>query len=1393
MRNLFLLAVIALFLPLLGSCGGSGINGFDQLNSSESPIPGQSQLETAFPAELPADALQPWETDEKSVSGIDAGSDFTAGRDWFLGSANGISENGEAARLFSGPGAVSYGIWRIPLGGSQPGTLSADVNLLDDGSGAPSDYYIGLANYGTGRWDWHGPFSDSHVRLSSGEEIASGGNYLSSVQNTFVCVLASNGSSVDVVGLGLNAYDSADSLAPGQPSGLTAIPVSGGLELQWLPVIASDLAGYRIFYSNKSFISEASAGVRQLDSLEGATRMLLSGLGNKTYIRISALDHSGNESPASDLISGTPLPGSAPGLLVTTNLVSGSLGSSANLSVSGADTYDIDSNGDGVYNVTGNSSGTVSIDTSTTGIIRPRVRGTSAGGEAVALGAVSLIITGNSRPLASATASPQFGDAPLDVTFTGLAEDTEDDVSALTFAWDFNGDGIYEAGTDSLTPASPAYATPGVYNAKFRVTDSDGASDVDTLTVFVSVANPGNIPPNPVLQLSKAFGNVGEVFSFDASGSNDPDGTVTTYYWDFDGNGSYDEFGPAAITQHVFSSPGVFTPTVWVQDDAGALVGLLGILRVNEVFNLDHPWGNRGHDYRHTGRSSYSGAQTSNLKWDSGTAIEYGVFSSPAVGADGTVYAGDWGHKLYAFNPDGSLKWDTGDMISNAVDSSPAIGPDGTVYVGSYDDHLYAINPNGTKKWKVSLWSDVVSSPAIGPDGKVYVGSDDGWINILHPDGTWFGGYETSGPVRSTPALGADGSVYVGSFDNKLYALNPDGSLKWDSGSIIENGIYSSPAIGPDGTIYLASGDSTLYAFNPNGSLKWDIGATNGEWVQSSPAIGADGTIYVGSDDNKLHAYNPDGSQKWDSGTIIGAEVFSSPAIGADGTIYVGSDDNKLYAFNQDGTLKWDSNSTIGGLVRSSPAIGADGTVYVGSFNGKLYAFGWNIGNLSPEADLAVDLDIANTTQTVTFDASGSTDNDGSIVNYAFDFDGDGNYDSIGPSATATHTYDVQYGYNAQVRVTDNHGGTDTASVQVVVTHGPWTMRGHDSLHNGRSPYIGPQTNNLKWDSGTSIGSDVLSSPAIGADGTIYVGGWDNKLHAFNPDGSNKWDSGTIIGFWVDSSPAIGADGTVYVGSDDHKLYAFNPDGSLKWDSGTIFGDLVFSSPAIDADGTVYVGSDDNKLRAFNPDGSLKWDSGTTIGGGMWSSPAIGTDGTVYVGSFDDKLYAFNPDGSLKWDSGATIGNDIYSSPAIGADGTVYVGSDDNKLYAFNPDGSLKWDSGTTIGDKIDSAPAIGADGTVYVGSWDNKLYAFNPDGSLQWDSGTTIGDWVRSSPAIGADGTIYVGSYDDKLYAFNPDGSLNWSYTTGGSVYSSPAIGADGTLYVGSGDGKLYAFGPTP
>jgi outer membrane protein assembly factor BamB len=128
------------------------------------------------------------------------------------------------------------------------------------------------------------------------------------------------------------------------------------------------------------------------------------------------------------------------------------------------------------------------------------------------------------------------------------------------------------------------------------------------------------------------------------------------------------------------------------------------IFSANNVILLESPWPMFQHDPQHTGRSPYSGPSTPKVKWSytTGGAID----SCPAIGADGTTYAGSSDGKLYAMNPDGSLKWSY--TNGGEIHSSPAIRADGTIYIGNYDGKLYAINPDGSLKWATGL--EVIST-----------------------------------------------------------------------------------------------------------------------------------------------------------------------------------------------------------------------------------------------------------------------------------------------------------------------------------------------------------------------------------------------------------------------------------------------------------------------------------------------------------------------------------------------------------------------------------------------------------------------------------------------------------------------------------------------------------
>jgi outer membrane protein assembly factor BamB len=297
-------------------------------------------------------------------------------------------------------------------------------------------------------------------------------------------------------------------------------------------------------------------------------------------------------------------------------------------------------------------------------------------------------------------------------------------------------------------------------------------------------------------------------------------------------------------------------------------------------------------------------------------------------------------------------------------------------------------------------------------------------------------------------------------------------------------------------------------------------------------------------------------------------------------------------------------------------------------------------------------------------------------------------------------------------------------------------------------------------------GSD--SAPAVGDDGTIYLGTWRGNLWALRPDGTRKWAFAAENE--IKSAPALGPDGAVYFGCRDRKCYALRPDGKERW--AFLTRGWVDSSPALAHDGTVYFGSWDQNFYAVNADGSQRWQFGTA--GPVVSSPAIGLDGTIYFGSHDKKFYALAPGGSKKWEF--TTGGPILSSPALNKDQGLYFTSVDGFLYALKPDGALQWRART--GSTTESSPVLGPDGTIYIGVGE-QLWAISAEGKKKW--GSVGGDFYRldPTPLVLAEGVVCCVSRYGLLSYVGFDGAARAMYYLAGYGYGSPAIGPTGDIYV--------------
>jgi PKD repeat protein len=175
----------------------------------------------------------------------------------------------------------------------------------------------------------------------------------------------------------------------------------------------------------------------------------------------------------------------------------------------------------------------------------------------------------NQPPLASFTASPASGDAPLTVAFDASASSDSDGVVAA-YSWNF-GDGA----TASGRTASHTYAAAGAYTAQLTVTDDDGAVASTTRGITVTTA-PVNQLPVASFTASPSSGVAPLTVSFDAAASSDPDGSIATYAWVF-GDGAT---ATGRSTSHIYTIAGSYSPRLTVTDDDGATASVTRVISV---------------------------------------------------------------------------------------------------------------------------------------------------------------------------------------------------------------------------------------------------------------------------------------------------------------------------------------------------------------------------------------------------------------------------------------------------------------------------------------------------------------------------------------------------------------------------------------------------------------------------------------------------------------------------------------------------------------------------------------------------------------------------------------------------------------------------------------------
>ncbi len=520
------------------------------------------------------------------------------------------------------------------------------------------------------------------------------------------------------------------------------------------------------------------------------------------------------------------------------------------------------------------------------------------------------------------------------ITFTDNTTPSKG-TSIKAYLWEF-GDDDNSTSTDQ-TPTF-TYKKDGTYTVKLTVTDSNDLKSTSSRSV--RVINPTKAD----FTLDKEEYFLGDEVRFLDASTTKGSTTISAWKWEF-----ADEARTTSDAQNpsfLYEAAGSYPVKLTVTDSYGLTTS------VTKSVNIQDP------------------SQIIATQWTAllGGAVKGG--SSPAVSPDGsTVYmlrslAGSDLAALYAYNTsDGQIKWtlDLSVAMSGSsatgqakdVFSSPSVGADGTIYMVVRDlqsttkergVYVIAANPNGSLKWAkkggASGTNLYAITPAIDSNGNIIVATRGNEVWKLTPAGD-LSAFATDGVgVTGGMTVSKSGIAYgAANGANGFFALDTNsGSSLWkyntDFGGAPDafTGALRSAqaAIDSDGTIYFvtdAGAGGQIIAFNPSGSVKW-IHNTAGAIPDGGVAISEDGTIYSNggmAPAEGIIALNNDGSLKWNFETK--GNVQTSPVIDNRGYIHVVDAGANYYVVKPDGTLF--AEAQLGQSCISAPVMDSNGRLYV--------------------------------------------------------------------------------------------------------------------------------------------------------------------------------------------------------------------------------------------------------------------------------------------------------------------------------------------------------------------------------------------------------------------------------------------------------------------------------
>ncbi|MCC7478033.1 PKD domain-containing protein [bacterium] len=727
-----------------------------------------------------------------------------------------------------------------------------------------------------------------------------------------------------------------------------------------------------------------------------------------------------NETPVPPIADIVATPDNGPAPLEVTLNASGSTDSDGEIVQ-----YDWDFEGDGTYDLL---DGGVSVTHTypAEGTFNPKVRVTDD--DALSDDDSTTVAVGSlDPPQAVASASAEGLDSTL-AHFDGSAS-SDPDGTIVRFDWDFDNDGTFESQDAGATPDHD-YGAFGTFTAGLQVTDNDGLTDTTTCTVTLSESP--NVPPVAAVVPIPTSGTATLDVVWDAAGSSDSDGTIVSYDWDMDNDGTFEITDGGTTQNATYALGGIYTVGVRVTDNDGATDTATNSTDVNNP------------PVAAVSPTPGSGTLPLDVTWD----------ASASTDSDGTIVSYDWD-----MDNDGTFEISNGGPSQNA---NYAAGGSFTVGVRVTDDDGATDTATNSVEVNIPPVAALLASPASGNtplnvtwdalgssdiDGSItsydWDMDNDGTFEITNGGPTQpavytAGGIQTVG-VRVTDDDGATDSTTSTCDVNEppLASLTPNpGSgakplnVTWDA----------SASSDPDGTIVtfdwdmdndgsfeiLDGGSSRNLSYIVIGSITVGVRVTDndGATAQTTATVDVQGIPPTALLDATAEVFHKNAPIDFDASTSFDTD-------GVVVQIDWDADDDGVFEIIDGGNLQTIFFTSIGDHDVNIRVTDDDGLTDIGTHTVTLTA-------VPPFAQLsATDDNNGFAPANVTWDASSSIDDDGVIVQYDYDLDNNGSFEVLNQGPSFLVNYDFSGSYTVGVRVTDDDGLVDTTTQTHILTDIP--------------------------------------------------------------------------------------------------------------------------------------------------------------------------------------------------------------------------------------------------------------------------------------------------------------------------------------------------------------------